>query len=54
MNLLDTIERAVGSEYFDDSKCSELGLALQKADANLLLSLNQSHQPNSNKIVNIK
>jgi hypothetical protein len=54
MNLLDAVEQSVGNEYFNDSEHSEIYFDLQKMDSNLSLSLNQSHQPNSNKIVNIK
>ncbi|CEG57870.1 hypothetical protein [Legionella fallonii] len=54
MNLLDAVEKSVGNEYFNDGEHSEKCSDLQKADANLSLSLNQSHQPNANKIVNIK
>ncbi|HGU7212630.1 hypothetical protein [Legionella waltersii] len=54
MNLLDAVEKSVGNEYFNDGEHSEMCFDLQKADTKLLLSLNQSHQPNSNKIVNIK
>ena len=54
MNLLDVIEKAVGSEYFDNAECSDSCLALQKASMNLEFSLNQSQQPNANKVVTIK
>ncbi|EHL31329.1 hypothetical protein [Legionella drancourtii] len=54
MNLLDVIEKAVGSEYFDNAECSESCLAMQEASMNIELSLNQSQQPNANKVVTIK
>ncbi|HAT7052199.1 hypothetical protein SDC14_14485 [Legionella pneumophila serogroup 1] len=53
MNLLDVIEKAVGSEYFENGD-SELYIALQKADANIGYSSNQLQQPHANKIVLIK
>jgi hypothetical protein len=54
MSLLNAVEKAVGSEYFNDGEQAELCLAMQKEDTKTLLSLDQSHQPNANKIVNIK
>jgi len=53
MNLLDVIEKAVGSEYFNNVD-SESYLAMQKIDINLEASLNQAQQPHANKIVLIK
>lgn len=50
MNLLDIIEKAVGSEYFDGEECSLLNSADQKTDINL----SQVPQPNANKIVFIQ
>lgn len=54
MNLLDAVEKSVGNEYFNDGEHSEMCLDLKKIDTNLSLLLNLPHQPNANKIVNIK
>jgi hypothetical protein len=49
--LLDAVEKAVGSEYFNDA--SELAVALQETDADPMLVSNSLQQPNSNKIVHV-
>ena len=54
MNVLNALEMAVGSEYFNDCEHAELRLILQEGEGNQLLSIQQSRQPDSNTIVAIK
>lgn len=54
MNVLNAVETAVGSEYFNDCEHAELQLILQEGEENQSLSIQQSRQPNSNTIVAIK
>lgn len=57
MSLMDKLEYAVGNEYLISQK--ELLLdtdqnKLRQANSNKIVSIQRHHQPDSNKIVNIK
>ncbi len=54
MNVLNAIETAVGSEYFNDCEHAELGLVVREGEGYQSLSIQQSCQPDSNTIVAIK